>query len=77
MKVYKIRNEKSEELREGRSMKYFAEIIDMSMQNFSGAFNGRLNVRKHTAISLISIKEKIPVNDKRMNELLEYYFEEV
>lgn len=75
--LYRIRPERSKELKDGRGTSYYAGMLGMTPQNVCRTFAGRGNTRKHTVLILISIKEKIPVNDRQMNEFIEYYFEEV
>lgn len=72
----KIREEKIEELRDGRKNNALSEMFGVSTQHLSNVFTGRYECSKTLALLLISIKERIPVNDRTMPEWLKYYFEE-
>lgn len=73
----KIREERREELRDGRKYVALANMFGVSYQHVSNIFNGRFECTKALALLLISVKERIPVDDRAMPEWLKYYFEEV
>lgn len=70
----KIRLEKAKELKDGRKGKVLAEILGLSEQHISNIFNGKFEATRPVALVLVSIKENITVNDRKMAEWLEYYF---
>ena len=72
----KIREEKKAELKDGRKNNVIAEICGVSYQHISNVFKGRYNCPKSLMLLLISLKEKIPIDDRTMPKWIEYYFEE-
>ena len=72
----KIKKEKLKELKDGRKNNVIAETFGISAQHVSNMFVGRSDCPKAIALLLISLKEKIPVDDRKMSEWLKYYFEE-
>lgn len=74
--MYTIKPELVEKLRDGRSNIYLSESIGRTQQMLSTVFNGA-KCSEIFARALISVREKIPMNDDRMKELLEYYFDKI
>lgn len=74
--MYKIKEDKAEELKDGRTFVYLSKIIGKTTVYISAIFAGYHKCSKTIAISLISIKENIAVNDNKMEEFLKYYFNE-
>lgn len=74
--MYKIRPELVEKLKDGRSNTYLSETIGRTQTMISLVLNGS-QCSEIIAKALISVKEKIPMNDDRMEELLNYYFEKI
>lgn len=74
--MYKIREEKKEELINGRKQRDICDMIGITEQHLSYILSGSKGCKKPIALSLISIKEKIAVNNGRMESLLKYYFTE-
>lgn len=72
----KVREDKVKELKDGRKNNVIAEIFGISAQHVSNMFVGRSDCPKTIALLLISLKERIPVDDRKMPEWIEYYFEE-
>lgn len=72
----KVREDKVKELKDGRKNNVIAETFGISAQHVSNMFVGRSDCPKTIALLLISLKEKIPVDDRKMPEWLKYYFEE-
>ena len=72
----KVRIERVKELKDGRKNNAIAEILDVSYQHISNLFKGRYNCPRVVALALISLKEKIAIDDREMEKWLEYYFEE-
>ena len=72
--MYKIKPELAERLKDGRSNAYLSEATSRGLTMISLVFNGA-KCSEILAKALISIRERIPMNDDKMKELLEYYFE--
>lgn len=75
--MYKVRLDNGEKLKDGRNMTAIAEIMGITNNYLCKIFNQKKYCTKITAICLISLKEKISINDERMEYLLDYYFEKV
>ena len=74
--MYRIRPELVEKLKDGRSNTYLSEAIGRTQTMISLVLNGS-QCSEILAKALISVKEKIPMNDDKMEELLDYYFEKI
>lgn len=74
--MYQLKSDKVEQLKDGRTNIYFSEIIGLSDVHICNILKG-YKCTLLTAKSLISIKEKIAINDDRMDELLSYYFDKI
>lgn len=72
----KMREERRKELKDGRKNYVIAEMFGVSFQHVSNIFLGRCECPKTLALLLISLKERIPVDDRTMPEWLKYYFYE-
>lgn len=72
--MYRIKLEQAEILKNHKKLKDIGDIIDITEQHLCNIFNGNSKCTKILAKSLISIKENIPINSKRMENLLENYF---
>ena len=72
----KIRQEKIKELKDGRKHRALAELCGVSEQHICNIFKGRYDCPKSIALLLISLKERISVDDRTMPEWIKYYFEE-
>lgn len=70
---YYIKEDKIEELKDGRKANYLSELLGINYANFIVILNGA-KCKKTIAIALISIKEQIPINSPDMEKYLEYYF---
>lgn len=71
----KIKEENREKLLNGRSLTKIAKILGYNFVTIQTTFAGR-ECPKRLAMALISLAENISLGDSRMEELLEYYFEE-
>lgn len=74
--MYRIKQELAEKLKDGRSNIYLSEATSKTQQMISLVFNGT-KCSEILAKALISIREKIPMNDDKMKDFLEYYFDKV
>lgn len=72
--MYKVKQDKIKELKDGRNLRTIGEIIGITEQYLSMIFNGK-PCTQIIAWSLIILKEKILITDNRKAELLDYYFE--
>ncbi len=72
--MYKVKQNKIKELKDGRNLRTIGEIIGITEQYLSMIFNGK-PCTQIIAWSLIILKEKILITDNRKAELLDYYFE--
>lgn len=75
-KMYKIKIENREELINSRKQKEICDMIGITEQHLSYILTGNKSCKKTIALSLISIRENIAVNNDRMESLLKYYFTE-
>ena len=75
--MYKIILNYSDNLKDGRTITSISETLGISIDYLSRIFNQKVSCKKVIAMSLISLKEKIYINDSKMEELLEHYFEKV
>lgn len=72
--MYKIREDKIKELKDGRNLRAIGEIIGITEQYLSKIFNGQ-QCTKIIAWNLVILKENISITDRRKEDLLNYYFE--
>lgn len=72
--MYKIREDKIKELKDGRNLRTIGEIIGITEQYLSMIFNGK-TCTQIIAWSLVMLRENILITDRRKAELLDYYFE--
>ena len=79
---YKIKKEKLDELREGKTNSYIAKITKYSRQYITYIFKQRMNINSATAIKLLMplAKESIKLNnmlkEKGIDYMIDYFFEE-
>lgn len=73
--MYKIKIENVKELKDGRNLRNISEKIGVTQQYLSNIFNGKLPCKRNIALCLISLKEQISIDDRRMYDFLNYYFE--
>ncbi len=74
--MYTIRLEMLEILKDGRTNNYLGDQLGISPQHICNILKGH-KCTYLTAKSLISMKEKIAINDDKMEELLNYYFDKI
>lgn len=72
--MYKIKEEKIKEIKDGRTLTILAEILGIHISYLSMIFCRKRACSGLIAKGLISIKKNISMNDDRMEEYLEYYF---
>lgn len=72
--MYKIREDKIKELKDGRNLRTIGETIGITEQYLSMIFNGK-TCTQIIAWSLVMLRENILITDRRKAELLDYYFE--
>lgn len=79
---YKIRQEKLEELREGKTNSYIAKITNYSRQYITYIFKQQMKINSATTIKLLmplakeSIKLNKMLNKKGIEYMINYFFEE-
>lgn len=80
--MYKIRKDRLEELKEGKSTVYLAKLIGYTRQYLTYIFRGTLFIGRDTAEKLITrlAKESLKINKMvqeadDINEVIEYFFE--
>lgn len=71
--MYKIKEEKKEELKSGRTYTYLSAKTGLTDRYLKAVFSGG-KCRRITAIALISVRHEIPITSSEMNYYLEYYF---
>lgn len=74
--MYSVKPEKVELLKDGRTNIYFSEILGITPIHICNILKG-YKCTKLTAKAMISIKEKIAINDDRMEDFLNYYFNKI
>ena len=80
---YKIKEEKRDELQEGRTLVYIAEKCKYSRQYITDAFNGKIDITRECAINILkgiandSIKISTKIKKDGINKAIEYFFEKV
>ncbi len=75
MPIYYIKEDKIEELKDGRTIAYISKILGITPTFLRLVFNGE-KCKKMLAMSLINLKDKIPFNSLEMEEKIKYYFDE-
>lgn len=79
---YKIKKEKLDELREGKTNSYIAEKTKYSRQYITYIFKQQIKINSATAIKLLMplAKESIKLNnmlkEKGIDYMIDYFFEE-
>ena len=73
--MYIIKEDKREELKDGRTYASMANILGVTQRFLSLIFNGS-KCKKMLAMTLINIKNKTAINSPEMQEQLKYYFDE-
>lgn len=73
---YKIKKEKVEELKDGRSNSYIAGKIGCTEQHIGKLFLGVKNCSKSIALLLVSFCQKINIDDIN-DEILNIYFDKI
>lgn len=71
--MYKLKEEKKEELKSGRTYTYISTKTGLTDRYLKAVFSGE-KCRKITAIALISVRHEIPITSSEMNDYLRYYF---
>lgn len=71
--MYKLRLEKKEELKSGRTFTYMAKETGLTDRYIKAVFAGGA-CRKITALVLISLRHEISITAPEMEEYLQYYF---
>lgn len=74
--MYRVKPELVDKLKDGRSNAYLCEVTGRKPTMISLVLNGT-KCSEILARALISVREKIPMNDDRMEELLNYYFDKI
>lgn len=80
---YVIKKEKREELQEGRTILYLAHKCKYSRQYLTDTFNAKIKITRECAVNILrgisddSIKLAVMINQKGINQTLDYFFEKV
>ena len=75
--MYKLRNKKlRKELLNGRTITYVANKIGVTISFLSTVLQGKKTCRKQIALILVSVGKNISITDEKLEEYLNYYFEE-
>lgn len=74
--MYRLKQEMLDTLRDGRTNLYLCEELGITSVHICNILKGN-KCKLLIAKSLISIKEKIAINDDKMEELLNYYFDKI
>ncbi len=71
--MYKLRLDKKDELKSGRTFTYLAEKTGLTDRYIKAVFAGAI-CRKITALILIAVRHEILVTSPEMEKYLKYYF---
>ena len=74
--MYKIKSNLVETIKDGRTNVYLGKQLGLT-PNYVGMIFKGFKCTYLTAKAFISIKEKICMDDDRMEELLNYYFDKI
>lgn len=74
--MYKIKSNLVESIKDGRTNIYLAKQLGLTA-NYVGMILGGYKCTTLIAKALISMKEKINIDDDDMEELLKYYFDKI
>ena len=72
--MYYIKQEKVEELLDGRTISNLAKVLGISYRTLWGIFKKNDKCKKVVAMALINIKHGTLLNDSYMITQLNYYF---
>lgn len=75
--MYSVKEELVEDLKGGRTLKYIAEMLGITQQYVSLLFSNKRSCTKILAKNLIGLRFNLAINDIRMEELLEKYFDKI
>lgn len=75
MKTYYIKKDKVDEIKDGRTFTNIANILDVTSRHIYSILAENNKCKKSTAMLLINLKSKTPINTPEMEELINYYFE--
>lgn len=75
--LYRIRKDKIKELKDGRTIRAFAEKTGLSDVHIGNVLNGTACCPKYlaTLLSLFGVHMQVP--EHRVQEIVDYFFEEV
>lgn len=80
---YRIKENKKEELQEGRTLQYLSQKCKYSRQYLTDTLNGKVDVTRQCAINILkgvaedSINLTIQLEQQGINEMLNYFFEKI
>lgn len=80
---YRIKKDKREELQEGRTLTYIAELCEYSRQYITYVFNGKMLATEESAIKILkciadnSLDIAVKINQQGIKTVLEYFFEKI
>ena len=75
--VYKIKEEKAEELKNGRTIKYISDKCGCTRDHLSKLFLGKRNCTKSLAFLLVLISKGETISTFDMDSKISEYFDEI
>ena len=75
--LYKIRKDKIKELKDGRTIRAFAEKTGLSDTHIGNVLNRSAYCPKYLATLLSLFGVHMQVSENRIQEIVDYFFEEV
>lgn len=75
--VYRIKKEKVEELKDGRTNKAIASRIGLTTDHLGKIFNGRQTCTQALAMLLTLLGKNLQIEEGKLQETVEYFFEQV
>lgn len=75
--TYRVKIEKLDELKNGRTCKYIAEKCDCTSQYVSKLFSGKSHCSKALAFLLATISNNSQTENLSIDEKVEFYFDKI
>ena len=72
-KTYYLKQEKKEELKDGRPVTFFARLYSLNSANLTSIFNGK-KCSKLLAMGIINVTYGTPIYSDEMEEKIKYFF---
>lgn len=73
-KSYYLKTDKKDEIKNGRTISFFAQLFCLNANNLSMIFNGRNCCSRVLAMAIINVSFNIPIYSNEMEEKIKYFF---